>query len=81
MLMYMFVETRIRPCYMYIHEDDDLQALATAHSLWTLVRGIMVERLSILKREIGLGLLPVQALLQDGTVCCCCSLYVLPLAP
>ena len=46
MLMYMFVETRIRPCYMYIHEDGELQALATAHSLWTLVRGIMVERLS-----------------------------------
>ena len=45
MLMYMFVETRIRPCYMYIHEDDELQALATVHSFWTLVRGIMVERL------------------------------------
>lgn len=46
MLMYLFVETHIRPCYMYIHEDEETQVLAAAHSLWTMVPGIMVERLS-----------------------------------
>ena len=53
MLMYMFVDTRICPCYMYIHDDGDSQALVAAHSLWTFVRGIMVERLSFWRGGLG----------------------------
>lgn len=46
--IYMIVDTRISPRYMYIHEDEIVQdvALSIADSMWTLLRCIMIERLS-----------------------------------
>lgn len=50
LVVYLIVDTRINPRYMYIHEHEDEIAQETTFSItdimWTLLRCIMIERLS-----------------------------------
>ena len=48
MVVHLFVDTRVRPGYVFVHEDEMQQdaALVVAQRMWTLLRCIMIERLS-----------------------------------
>lgn len=48
LIIHLFAETRMRPGYVYVHEDEIPQyfVLDTAHSICTFVKGIIIEHLS-----------------------------------
>lgn len=83
MLVHFFVETRIRPCYMYIHEDELTQdlVLPAAHSLWALLRGIMIDRLSSWRGCLDLDYSPSKPSSKMARFAAAtCSLYLYSLA-
>ena len=47
-------QSDIDPCYMYVHEDDlsSEGALCLAQQQWRLVRGIVEERLSLVRERV-----------------------------
>ena len=49
LIMYLFVETRILPCYVYFHEDEVMQDMAREFAIqnWTCLRRALIERLSV----------------------------------
>lgn len=56
LIMYLFVETRILPCYVYIHEDEIMLDMARelATQTWACLRRALGERLSMHRGRLDL---------------------------